>query len=335
MAATGQVVVGRLDFCLMTGTAFVVDRNVVGVGVVLAIGDAGQDAELLTVGTGELAGKAFGRCGQDTVVVLVFLRKFVGAVAHVGDDLQTKFLRFGRLAVVLACQCHQAFGQADETDAQRARVDDGGDGVVGAQLVASQPQGRHEQRELLGEGGLLEFHTFVQLACGDVEHGVELGEEAGNAFLGLGDVHALDGQTDDVDGGERQVSSSDRRLRTETVLEDAGAASHGGYFVQVSLRVVGLPFLALVEGGIQVEEVGEEATGCYLAGQLVEVVVAIVRQIADAPFLFPDLDGEDGSFAIAHTAVGAVQQFADDAASFGRGVCTVVDGAEHDLVSTT
>ena len=174
----------------------------------------------------------------------------------------------------------------------------------------------------------------MQLTGCDVEHGIQLGEEAGDALFRVGNVHALDGQTDDVDGGERKVAPAYRCLGAESVLEHTRAASHGSHFVQVAFGIVGLPVLALVEGGVQVQEVGEEAPGRHLAGQPVEVVVAVFGQVADAAFLFPDLDGEDGRLAVAHSLIGAVQQFADDAASFGRCVGTVVDGAEHHLVAT-
>ena len=186
---------------------------------------------------------------------------------------------------------------------------------------------------MLGKGCFLELHAFVQLTGCDVEHGIQFGEEAGDALFLVGNVHALDGQTDDVDGGERKVAPAYRCLGTEAVLKDTRAAAHGRHFVQVALRVVGLPVLALVERGVQVQEVGEEAPGGHLAGQAVEVVIAVVGQVADAAFLFPDLNGEDGRFAVAHSLVGAVQQFADDAATFGRGIGAVVDGAEHHLVA--
>ena len=91
----------------------------------------------------------------------------------------------------------------------------------------------------------------------------------------------------------------------------------------------------LVEGGIKVQEVGEESPCRHLARQTVQVVVAVIWQIAHAPFLLPNLYGEDGSLAVAHALVGAVEQFAYHATPFGRGVRTVVDGREHYLVSST
>ena len=91
----------------------------------------------------------------------------------------------------------------------------------------------------------------------------------------------------------------------------------------------------VVIGGIKIDEVGEETTGSYLASILVEVVVAVGGQIAHTTLLLPNLNGEDGCLAIAHTLVGALQQLADDAASLGTGIGTVVDRREYHLVTAT
>ena len=103
--------------------------------------------------------------------------------------------------------------------------------------------------------------------------------------------------------------------------------------MQIALRIVGTPFIALVECGVEVQEVGEEPSGRDLACQLVEIEVTVFGQIVHAAFLFPYLYGENGRFAAAHAFVGAEQQFAHDAAPFGRGVCSVVDRREDHLVA--
>ena len=58
----------------------------VGVGVILAVGDTRQDAKLLAVALGELATQTLGRRSKDGVVVVILLRELVGTVAHVGHD---------------------------------------------------------------------------------------------------------------------------------------------------------------------------------------------------------------------------------------------------------
>lgn len=160
----------------------------------------------------------------------------------------------------------------------------------------------------------MKLHALVQLACGHFEHTIQLGKEPGDALFFVFDVHALNAQTDDVDGRERDVAASDGGLRSETVFEYTGTASHGSNFMLVAFRVIGFPVLALVEGGVQVQEVREETPCRHLAGQLVEVVVAVFRQVAHTPFLFPYLDGEDGGFSVSYPLIGAFQQLADDAA---------------------
>ena len=101
----------------------------------------------------------------------------------------------------------------------------------------------------------------------------------------------------------------------------------------IPLRVVCLPGVVLVEGGVEVEEVREEAAGAYLAGELVEVVVRVLGQIADSAFLLPDLDREDSCRAVSYAFIRGVEDFTDDATAFGGSVGTIVDGAEHDLVA--
>ena len=118
-------------------------------------------------------------------------------------------------------------------------------------------------------------------------------------------MHALDSQSYDIDRREGDITSSDRSLWSETVLEYTGTASHGRYLVDIALRVVRIPILALVEGRVEIQEVREEATGGDLAGQLVKIVVTVFRQIAYASFLFPYLDREDSGLAVTYASVSA------------------------------
>ena len=137
----------------------------VGIGVVVAVRYARNDAELLAVSLGELARKTLRRRCQYGVVVLVTLREILHPVAHVGHNLHAELLRFIALAVMSARQSLETLGQSDETDTQRALVDDALHGLVALQLVAADPEFRHQQRELLGKCRLLELETLVQLTC--------------------------------------------------------------------------------------------------------------------------------------------------------------------------
>ena len=91
----------------------------------------------------------------------------------------------------------------------------------------------------------------------------------------------------------------------------------------------------VIERSIKVDEVREESSCRYFAGKLVKVIVAVLRKVAHASLLFPDLNREDGCRAIADTFICSIEKLADHAASLCRGVCTIVDGAEYDLVTTT
>ena len=60
VAATGQVMVRSLNLCLLQRCALVVYRHVVGVGIVITVGNARDDAKLLAVLLGKLAAQALG-----------------------------------------------------------------------------------------------------------------------------------------------------------------------------------------------------------------------------------------------------------------------------------
>ena len=328
------LVVRALDLRLVLRGALVVHGDVAGVRVVVLVRDAREDAEGLLVTLGELAGEAFRRGGEEGEVVLVGLGKAVDLLRHVGDDPQTQLLRLVALAVVLAAQGDQALRKADEADGEGALVDDGLDGVVVVQFLGAQPEAVHQERELLLEGGLLEVEALVQLAGGDFQRPVELLEELLDAeVLVLLLLHGLDAQLHDVDRGEGQVAAADGGLGTELVAVHAGAAAHRGHFVLEAAGIIRFPGVVLVVGGVQVQEVREEPAGAHLAGEAVQVVVAVAREVAHAPLLLPDLDREDGGGAVAHALVGGVQDLTDDAAALGGGVGAVVDGGEDDLVA--
>ena len=91
----------------------------------------------------------------------------------------------------------------------------------------------------------------------------------------------------------------------------------------------------VVERSIEVYEVREESACRNLACELVEVIVAVLGKVADAPLLFPYLDREDGGRPVSYTFICGVEELTDDAASLCRCVSTVVDGAEHHLIAST
>ena len=236
--------------------------------------------------------------------------------------------------MMLSDQGDKCLCKTDESDSEGSVIDYRFDCVVVRKLFAVQPQGTHKERELLFEGSLLEIESFVELSCGDLKRPVELLEEfVDPVFLAL-DTHTFYGELHDIDGSERKVSTTDGRLRSETVLEHAGAAAHCSHLPLVSLRIVCLPELVMVERCVQVHEVREETSCGYLAGKLVKIVVAVFRKVAHSAFLLPDLDREDGCRAVSHAFICGVEDFADHAASFGRSVSSVIDRTEYHLVTS-
>ena len=202
MSATGYLVIWCLHLSLVTGRTLVVYRYVVGVGVIVSVGDTWDTAELLAVFLGEFTTETFCRCGKHGVVMVIPFAEVVYTLTHIIDDFQSQFLTLLTLSMVLACQGYKTFCQSDEADAERALVDDTLNGVVGLQFVGTDPQTLHQQWELFGEGCLLELETVIELACSDIEHSVKFLEELVDALLLVLDFHAFDSQSHNVDGRE-------------------------------------------------------------------------------------------------------------------------------------
>ena len=228
VSAKRQLVIRALDLGLVARRAVIVHGHVVGVGVVILVRHAGNHAECLAVLLGEAARKSLGGRGQYGIVVAVVFRVGVHFLTHVAYDAQAELLSLVALAVMLACQGYQTLGQADESDAERTLVDDTLDAVVGFQALGVVPQHTHQQRELLGEGGLLELEALVKLTRRQVHHLVQTLEEFGDTLLLVLDTHLFDGDAHNVDGCERQVAAAYGCLFAETVLEHTGAASQLG-----------------------------------------------------------------------------------------------------------
>lgn len=80
-----------------------------------------------------------------------------------------------------------------------------------------------------------------------VEHAVKASEKCFDALLFVAYAHAFNGNTHNVYGGKTQVATAYGCLLAIAVFEHACSASHCGHFVAVAQRVVGIPFLMLVE----------------------------------------------------------------------------------------
>ena len=307
----------------------------VGVGVIVAIRDTRDDTELLTVLLRELTAEALGRCSQHRIVMMITITELVHSITHVSDDLQTQFLTLGTLAMVFSCKSHQTFSQTYETYTQRTLINDTLDGIHRSQFLGTDPKTLHQQRELLGEGRLLELETIVELFGCHFEHIIEFGKEHIDALLLVLLIHTLYGKLHNVDGGEGEVTTSDGSLGSETILEHTCTTTHRGHLVYIALRVVSTPLAILIIRSIEVQEVGEESTCRHLTSQLIQVEVTILGQIVHTTLLLPNLNGEDSSLASTHALISRKQDLTHDATSLGRGIGTVVNGGEHHLVTTT
>ena len=237
----------------------------VRVRVVVTIRHALDQAKYFAVALGEFAAQALCRRGQDRIVVLITLAKFVGTVAHIGHYAKSQLLGFFALAVVLADERLEAFRQSDKADAERALVDDAFDRVLGLEVVGINPEILHEQRELLCHGGFLELETLVELACCHLKHIVQLGEESVDTLFLITDAHTFDGHANDIDRGETQVTARHAGLWSETIFKHTCAAAHSGHLPAIAFGIVGTPRGVLIESGIEIEEVGEETARCNLA----------------------------------------------------------------------
>ena len=89
MSTAGQIMIRSFYLCFMTGTAFVIYRDMVGVGIIIAIGNSGQHTELLAVFCRKLTGKSFRRSSQYTVVMLILFGELIGTVTHISNNLQS------------------------------------------------------------------------------------------------------------------------------------------------------------------------------------------------------------------------------------------------------
>ena len=216
------------------------------VGVIVTICHTRDDAKLLTVLFRELTAQTLGRRCQHRVVMMILLTEIIHAITHIGDDLQAQFLTLCTLAVMLARECHQTLSQSDETDTQRTLIDYALDSIVAFQLVSTDPKTLHQQRELLGEGGLLELETVVELLGSHFEHVVKLGKEHVDALLLILFLHTFDGQFHNIDSGKREVTTPDAGLRSKTVLKHTRTTAHRSHLVHIALRIVGSPVAVLI-----------------------------------------------------------------------------------------
>lgn len=81
--SASKFVVRSFDLRFLTRRTMVVDGDMVGVGVVDFIGNAGDYAERFTVLGGEFTRKSFGGSSENGEIVVVSFGEFVSTASHV------------------------------------------------------------------------------------------------------------------------------------------------------------------------------------------------------------------------------------------------------------
>ena len=322
--AVGQRVVGSFQANLLEGVDVVVDRNVEGVGVVVAVGDARDDTEALAVNLDKSAGQPFCRGGNQRKVELHLFAGSIHPRPHMTDDLQSQVLRIFALSVVLTNQSDQRFCQPDEADGQRTVAQHLPDLVLRSKGFAVQPDTlSHQEGEVDDLFLPLDAEAVEQLLDDQINLLVEQLKEEVQILIGK------QSQTRQVDGSVGQVAATggDFAGGVIDVGSDAGAAAHIG---DLGFRVTAAVVLQVI-GCIQKGKVGEQPFGGNLTRQTEQVVVRVFGTVVD-PFLYlEDVDGEDGRFAVPQTGLLCQQKAADDHSALGGGVGPVVERAEGSL----
>ena len=77
VATACQLMIGCLHLCLMAGRALIVNGHVVGVGVVVAVGDSLQRTELLTVALGKLSCQSLCGGSQYGIIMVILVAELV------------------------------------------------------------------------------------------------------------------------------------------------------------------------------------------------------------------------------------------------------------------
>ena len=336
VAGVTEGVVWRLNVDLLEGGNWVVNRNVEGVGVEVAISDTLDCAEFLAVHLGKAAGETFSWGREERVVEVHSLGFFIAEVAHVTDDIETDFLSFGGFAMVLANHSNERFGEADEADRKRTVLDDVAEFVVWFELLATNPVAlAHEEWEVLNSLVALEFEALVKLIGAEAEFLVEFVVEAVPIwFFALAEADTvLDTNADEVQSGEGTVAAAEDLTISflEAGTEDASAAAHG---CELSVWIALLVVLEVVRR-VEEAEVREETLSGYFHAALKEIVVWIFWVVVDAFLDLENGDWKDWRLMMAKTVHGCFEKhLRNEAARFGS-IRTEVNRGEWNLSAST
>ena len=332
MAGIAEIMIGGFDFDFIEGRNGVINWDVEGISVEIAVGDAGDGAKFLTINLSKATGDALGGSGEQRVIELIFLRESIALFAHVGDDVETELASLFRFTMMLTDHGDKCLSEADEANAKCTMLNDISQFVIKTELFRAEPVPLpHEEGEVADVLIGLEFETFVKLAGAEIELLIEFFIESGPVgFFAFAEADAMfDADADEVDSGERTVATASDNsiaLRKDRA-ENAGAAAHSGNFGAV---VAGFIILQ-IERCVNESEIRKETLGGNFHTAFKEVVIGIFGIVIDAFFDLEDGDGENGSFALAETFIGGLEEIFADEAARGGSVSAEVNRGEGDL----
>ena len=100
--------------------------------------------------------------------------------------------------MVLAYKGDESLGKSDESDSEGTLINNRLNAVILFEILASEPEGTHQKRELFLESRLLEVEPFIELFCSYAHSPIKFVEECAYSFLHVLDAHALDGEPYDI-----------------------------------------------------------------------------------------------------------------------------------------
>ena len=228
--------------------------------------------------------------------------------------------------MVLPDQRLETFRKANETDSQRAVLEDFTHFVIRSEFVGIDPDA------LPHEEGIIAY--LLDALC--LQTLQKLLEHQGNLVVqtlkkGVHVTMGTDAQPGQIQGSEAQIAApvDDFPFRIVRVADHPCTASHIGNFC---FRA-SCPVIRLVKRRIKEGKIREQTPGRHPAGKAEQVIVRIALAVIDAFLHLEDMNGENRRFAVTQSRFRSQQHVADDHAPLRAGVRAVVDGAERNLRS--
>ena len=279
VACVGKSMVRCFSLDFIESADGIIYRNMEGVGVIIAVGNAGNLAEFFCVHANKSSGKTFcGSCKKGKVKA-VFFAGFVHSLSHESDDLKTKVLCFLAFAVVETGKRFKTFRKADETDGKGSVFKNFADFVIFGKFFGIDPDSLTHKEGIVADFFLLlNFKSFKKLFDYKGNLAVELVEEKVDVVVGK------NCKSRKVDGSEGKVSAAGNNFsfRIVNVSDNSGAAAH---ICNFGFRMSFFIILKVI-GSIDEGEVREKAFCADFAGKFKEVIVGVAGVIVGPPLWY-------------------------------------------------